>query len=152
MGCEMAKRFITVILSIVLFATIFSWMSYVPSSQREPDVYYFGFLETFIFVIIYAGAVYLLVGLPLSIYIDKLIGQSNRKSKWQRYFVGLGLYSFFGILIGVIFLILFSQNRNIYPLEFFTQSIYGFIASNFYYHLQILVSNINRKNRVSLFN
>src|SRR5699024_12266853 len=59
------KRFLTVILSVVLFATVYSWVSYVPISQREPNVYYFGFFETFIFVIIYAGPIYFLAGLPL---------------------------------------------------------------------------------------
>jgi len=93
------KRLLTVVLSVVFFATIFSWVSYVPSSQREPNVYYFGFLETFTFVIIYAGPIYFLAGLPLSIVIDKLMDKSNRKSKWAKYFVGLGLYSLFGILV-----------------------------------------------------
>jgi hypothetical protein len=80
-GSEMMKRLLTALLSAVLFATIFSWISYVPSSQREPNVYYFGFSETFAFVIIYAGPVYFLVGLPLSIFIDKLVRKFYRKSK-----------------------------------------------------------------------
>lgn len=140
------KRIITTVLSIVLFATIFSWVSYVPISQRESNVYYFGFFETFIFVIIYAGPIYFLAGLPLSIFIDKLIEKSNRKSIWGKYFVGLGLYSVFGILVGVI-LILFSQNWTIY-YEVFFFSIYGFIASVIYYHLLMLTSNINKILRI----
>ena len=62
------------------------------------------FFETLILVMIYAGPVYLFVGLPLSIFIDKLIEKSNCKSVWTRYFVGLGLYSLFGIFVGFIFL------------------------------------------------
>ncbi|RFB09443.1 hypothetical protein DZB84_24375 [Bacillus sp. HNG] len=141
----MMKRLLTAVLSVVLFATMFSWISYVPSPQREPNVYYFGFFETFIFVIIYAGPIYFLVGLPLSTFIDKLIMKSSLKSKLAKYFAGLGLYSLFGILVGVIFLILFSQNRNLFSLEIISFGIYGFIASIFYYHLLIVVSNINRK-------
>src|SRR5699024_8049553 len=108
------KRFLTVILSVVLFATVYSWVSYVPISQREPNVYYFGFFETFIFVIIYAGPIYFLAGLPLSVFIDKLIGRFNEKPKLVRYFIGLGLYSLVGPLVGLIFLIIASQN--LYPL------------------------------------
>ncbi|GIN39410.1 hypothetical protein [Heyndrickxia oleronia] len=139
------NRFITVTLSVILFSTIFSGISYVPSSQREPNVYYFGFFETLILVMIYAGPVYSFVGLPLSIFIDKLIEKSNCKSVWTRYFVGLGLYSLFGIFVGFIFLILLIRNNNIYHMEVFLYSIYGFIASNIYYHLLLLISNITRK-------
>lgn len=93
---------------------------------------------------IYAGPVYLFVGLPLSIFIDKLIEKSNCTSNWARYFVGLGLYSLFGICVGFIFLILLIRNNNIYHIEVFLFSIYGLIASNIYYHLLLLI-NINRK-------
>ncbi|WP_066074648.1 hypothetical protein [Neobacillus soli] len=137
------KRLLTVALSVVLFATIFSWVSYVPSSQRESNAYYFGFLETFILVIIYAGPVYFLVGLPLSIFIDKLIEKSNRKSKWAKYFFGLGLYSLIGTLIGVIFPIIFGQN--IFQQEVISLSIYGIAASNFYFHLSLLIPKIIKK-------
>ncbi|QGH35513.1 hypothetical protein GI584_16290 [Gracilibacillus salitolerans] len=142
-GCEMMTKFLTAALSVIIFATIFSWISYVPSSQREPNVYYFGFLETFAFVIIYAGPVYFLIGLPLSIFIDKLIKNSTGKTKWQKYFVGLGLYSLVGTLVGVIFLIIFSQN--IYQLEVISFSIYGIVASNIYFHVSLLISKINKK-------
>jgi hypothetical protein len=136
----MAKRFLTAVLSVILFATIFSWFSFVPSSQREPNVYYFDFLETFMFVIIYAGPIYLIIGVPLSIFIDKLIKKANRTSKWARYFVGLGLYSLAGILVGMLFVI-FSQHLHL--LEVISFSIYGFVASNIYYHLLLLASRIN---------
>lgn len=137
------KRLLTVVLSVVLFASIYSWFSYVPSSQREPNVYYFGFFETFMFVVIYAGPVYFLVGLPLSIYIDNLIAKTNSNSNWARYFVGLGLYSFTGTLVGIIVLLIFSQSMDVYQLDVISFSIYGLIASNFYYHLSLLILKIN---------
>ena len=139
MRSEIMKRFFTVLISVILFATILSWISYTPSSQREHNVYYFGFLETFILVFFYAGPVYLFVGLPLSFFIDKLIGKTNSNSKLTRYFIGLGLYSFVGTLIGFIFTILLT------PYDYWSFSIYGFIASNFYYHLSLLISKINNK-------
>ena len=143
MRSEMMKRLLTALISINLFATILSWISYTPSSQREHNVYYFGFLETFMFVFLYAGPVYLLVGLPLSFIIDKLIGKTKSNSKLTRYFIGLGLYSFVGTLVGFIFVILLGQN--VYWSEIISFSIYGFIASNFYYHLSLLLSKINNK-------
>ncbi|KAB2487459.1 hypothetical protein [Priestia endophytica] len=141
----MAKRFLTAVLSVILFAIIFSCFSFVPSSQREPNVYYFGFLETFIFVIIYAGPIYLIIGVPLSIFIDKLIKKANNTLKWARYFIGLGLYSLAGILVGTLFII-FSQHIQL--LEVISFSVYGFVASNIYYHLLLLAS----KNKYLIFN
>ncbi|WP_156312255.1 hypothetical protein [Lysinibacillus contaminans] len=143
MRSEMMKRFLTALISVILFATILSWISYTPSSQREHNVYYFGFLETFMFVFFYAGPVYLLVGLPLSFFIDKLIGKTKSNSKLTRYSIGLGLYSFVGTLVGFIFVILLTQN--VYWSEIISFSIYGFIASIFYYHLSLLLSKINNK-------
>ena len=61
------KRFLIAVLSIVLFATIIAWVSYIPSVQREPNVYYFGFLDTFFFV---------LFMLDLFIYLQEYLFQS----------------------------------------------------------------------------
>lgn len=137
------KRFLIILLSSILFATLYSWISYVPSSQREPNVYYFGFFETFAFVIIYAGPVYFLVGLPISIMIDKLVGNFNRNSKWVIYFIQLGLYSLAGILVGFIYLLV--SFRGIYLAEVISFSILGFVASNLYFHFLLLVSKMQKK-------
>ncbi|MCG7335067.1 hypothetical protein MHZ95_07235 [Sporosarcina sp. ACRSM] len=137
----MRKRLLTAVLSVILFAIIFSWFFFVPSSQREPNVYYFGFSETFVFVILYAGPVYLLAGLPISILIDKLAAKFQRNSKWKRYFFGFGLYSLAGTLVGALLLILLNQNANLFDVIPF--SICCLVASNLYYHLLLLVSKID---------
>ena len=134
------KRFLTAALSAI-FATIFSWFFFVPNSQREPNVYYSGFSETFTLAIIYAGPVFFLVGLPFSIIIDKLVGKFNESLKWTRYFFGLGSYSLAGILFGVVFISIL--NPNIYLEDVISFSICCFIASNIYYHLLLSVSKIN---------
>lgn len=139
------RRLLTVVLSVVLFAAIFSWISYVPSSQRDPDVLYFGFLEVFILVIIYAGPVYILVGLPLSIFIDKLVKKSNRKSKWGKYIAGVSLYSLAGAVVGVFYLVIFSQDQEVFRLQVGAYLIYGITASNFYFHLSLLISKISKR-------
>ncbi|MFS0688992.1 hypothetical protein AB1K89_07100 [Sporosarcina sp. 179-K 8C2 HS] len=135
------KRFLTAALSAILFATIFSWYFFVPNSQREPNVYYSGFLETFSLAIIYAGPVFFLVGLPLSIFIDKLVAKFNKSLKWTRYFFGLGLYSLAGILFGIVFLSIL--NPKIYLEDIIPFSLCCFIASNIYYHLLLSVSRID---------
>lgn len=146
------KNFLVAILSaflsVVLFASICGWLAYVPKVQRDPNDYYFGFLETSFFVIMYAGPVLFLVGLPLSFFIDMLIRKTIRKSKWARYFVGLGLYSLVGTLVGGIFVTLFTpdiQNIELYRINFRLYLIYGCIAANFYFHVSLLVSKINKR-------
>ncbi|RKL64719.1 hypothetical protein CR203_24810 [Salipaludibacillus neizhouensis] len=54
------NKFLSAVLAIILFSALYSWFGYVPISQREPNVYYFGFFETFVFVVIYAGPVFFL--------------------------------------------------------------------------------------------
>lgn len=137
------KRFLAALLSTILFATIFSWVSYVPSSQQEPNVYYFGFFEISVFVIIYTAPVYFLVGLPISILIDKLVVNVARDSKWTLYFIQLGLYSLAGVLVGFLYLLVFSGS--IYLEGFISFSIYAIVASNLYFHMFLLVQKLSRK-------
>ncbi|GAA0444778.1 MAG: hypothetical protein ACQEWU_16195 [Bacillota bacterium] len=134
------KRFLTVILSAILFTAIGSLSSYISSSQQELNVYYFDFLETFTFAIIFVGPVYILVGLPLSLFIDKLSRQFNTKSKLARYAVQLVLYSLAGILVGVIYFIIFNPINDV-----LTFSVIGFTASNVYLHLSLLLSVLANK-------
>ncbi len=130
------KRFCTIVLSVLLFAILFALASYVPSAQREPNIYYFSFLEMFVFGLLYAGPVYLLVGLPLSVLLDKCMNQLHTVCKWRTYFAGLTVYSLTGMLVGAAFLVFFSPIT--FPLEMPSVVIYGFIASNCYFHLSLL--------------
>ncbi|MDQ0233277.1 hypothetical protein [Metabacillus malikii] len=135
----MTKRIITAALSVIIFALIFSWFTITPSSQREPNVYYFRFDEMYSIVLIYAAPVYFLVGLPFSIFIDKFIAKINTSLEWTRYFFGLGLYTFAGLLVGAIILIILK--KLIIPIF-----ILCLFASNIYYHLHLLVSQIKRES------
>lgn len=138
---EMMKRLLTILISIILFSTIFTWLSYTPASQRESNVNYFSFLETFTFVSRYVGLFYLLVGLPLSFFIDKLIEKIKSNSKLIKYFAGLGLYSLAGLLVCLSFLILSIQNID--SIKIIPFLMMGFIASNLYYHFSLLISKVN---------
>lgn len=142
-GIKVLKRLLTVVLSVVLFSTLFSLVSYISISQRESNDFFIRFLGMFMIGIIYAGPIYFLVGLPLSICIDKLIEKFNKKSKWARYFVGLGLYSLAGTLAGDIFVIIFNPKIHLY--EVISHAIAGIIASTIYFHLSLLISSIYKK-------
>ncbi|MYL60102.1 hypothetical protein GLW20_21545 [Virgibacillus halodenitrificans] len=137
---KVMKRLLTTILAIIIFATLLSAISYVPSSQREPNVYYFGFLETFLIVVIYSGPVYFLVGLPASIFIDKLARRLGKHYGWKKYFIQLGLYSLAGVLAGFVFSLFYGgtiSSEEVLPL-----SILGVAAAIIYFHVSLLVSKI----------
>src|SRR5699024_7234110 len=54
------KRILTVILSVVFFAIVYCWVSFVTFSPREHNVCYFSLFDTFIFVFFYDGFSYFL--------------------------------------------------------------------------------------------
>lgn len=130
---KITSRIVIIALAIILFALGISCISYVSALQQSDNIYYFSFFETFIFTVIYVGPIYLVIGTPISILIDKLIKKINRKSKWRRYFIGLGMYSLAGIAISLIF-------KGEY-IEALPISILGFIASNLFFHLSLLLTS-----------
>lgn len=69
----MKIKLVTTLVSILVFAILYSWNAYIPHAEREPDTYYFGFWETAIFVILYAGPIYLVAGIPLSYAGDVIL-------------------------------------------------------------------------------
>ncbi|SFQ40054.1 hypothetical protein [Salibacterium halotolerans] len=121
-----------------IFAAIGSWLSYVPNSQREPDIYYPTFFDEFRFALIFAGPVFFLIGIPLSIIIDR-----KGRSKPLRYFVLLGLYSVVGLLIGTFYYVMFFTA--LYPSAGILFAILGFFASNLYFHLLLGITKIKMK-------
>lgn len=138
----MKKRFLTTVVSATLFAIIFSWFLLVPVDQREPNVYYSSFLESFFITIILVIPVFILVGLPLSILIDKFVKKFIKNLNWASYLVGLGLYSLVSLLFGVVIMNLF--NKSIFLGDVIPLPIGCFVASTIYYHLLLLVTKISR--------
>ena len=122
------KRFLSAVIAAILFAIIYSAISYAPESQREPNTYYFGFTETMAFVILYAGPIFFLIGIPLSIMIDKLM--ESKKSPYIKKFI---FYSMAGLLIGALFPLILLPGLNSPSLIVLYAGI-GFMAANIYYH------------------
>ncbi|ARK20769.1 hypothetical protein [Sporosarcina ureae] len=127
------KRFISAIIAAIFFAIIYSAISYVPESQREPNTYYFGYAETMVFVMLYAGPIFLLIGIPLSIMIDKLM--KNKKSQYVKKLV---FYSVAGLLIGALFPLILLPGLNSVSLIVLYAGI-GLMAANIYFHTLLLL-------------
>lgn len=122
------NRFLAAILSTVIFASIYSAISYIPIAQREADNYYFGFFETMSFTSLYAGSVYVLVAIPLSLMIDHVVTTTN-----ARYVKKLVIYSIFGLLIGSLFPLILVPGLNSIALTSL-YALIGLMASTIYYH------------------
>ncbi|SKB02459.1 hypothetical protein SAMN04244570_2960 [Sporosarcina newyorkensis] len=136
------KRLLAAIVAAIIFAVIYSSISYVPQSQREYNTYYFGFFETAFFVILYAGPVFLMVGIPCSILIDKLSELGNLHSKKNKYIKRLIFYSIAGLLVGTVFRLILMPGDNSLSILFW-YSLIGFAASTIYYHVLLLITSNN---------
>ncbi|WP_303969436.1 hypothetical protein [Sporosarcina ureae] len=127
------KRFISAVIAAILFAIIYSAISYVPESQRESSTYYLGFSEAMVFVMLYAGPIFLLIGIPLSIMIDTLM--KNKKSQYVKKLV---FYSAAGLLIGALFPLILLPGLNSVSLIVLYAGI-GLMAANIYFHTFLLL-------------
>lgn len=127
------RRLAATVLSIILFAVIYAAISYVPESQRESDTYYFGFIETIVFVMLYAGPVFLVIGLPLSIMIDRVL--ENKKMQYGKKLV---FYSVAGFILGALFPLILLPGLHSASLVILYAGI-GLMAANIYFHTLLLL-------------
>lgn len=137
------ERIITASLSVLLFTTIYSLIAYTPDSYREANVLYFGFFDIFLFVIIYAGPVYFIAGVPISMLIDNFIEKSIRHSKVAKYLAGLGMYSLSGAFVGIILVFIFNGGLKFNLVDVIPNLIYGLISALIYFHLSLLLLRFN---------
>ena len=122
------RRLVATVISIILFAVIYAAISYAPESQRESDTYYFGFVETIVFVMLYAGPVFLIIGIPLSVMIDKVL--ENKKMQYRKKLV---FYSVAGFILGALFPLILLPGLNSASLVILYAGI-GLMAANIYFH------------------
>lgn len=134
------ERILTAAISTLLFSIIYSWVTYIPISHQEDNVYYFGFFEIFIFCIIYVGPLSFIAGIPVSILIDNFIEKVKVKSKAIVYLIGLFLYAVAGALIGIILVVLFNGDLNFSLIDIVPLLSYGIMVAILYFHLSLLIS------------
>ncbi|WP_047979536.1 hypothetical protein [Ornithinibacillus contaminans] len=140
------RKLLSAALSTILFAIIISWIFHTPRSQQNPNDDFFGFSVLVNVILLYTGPVYFLAGIPISILIEKLVHRNYNYSRLGRYFIQLGLYSFFGVLVSSLSLIVsFSLNFNL--SDHLSLSLYGILASTIYFHLLLLLNTVNKNQK-----
>ncbi|WP_301107660.1 hypothetical protein [Sporosarcina sp.] len=131
------RKFLAALCAAVVFAAIYSSISYVPVSRQESNVYYFGFFETFAFVLLYSGPVYFLLGIPLSIMIEKLAESSSTILNKRLYLKKLAYYAVAGLIVGAAFILILMpvSHSATFILSY---ALIGLLASIIYYHSLLL--------------
>lgn len=130
----MLKRILAVIISSITFALSLSLISYIPEEEREPNVYYMGISESFIFIVYILLIFYTVIGIPVSWIMDKWRKRYSNDSIVKRYFVGMILYSLAGILAGAIYYTTVGYIQFFLDL-FFETIVYWFVASFLFFHI-----------------
>lgn len=95
------------------------------------------------FVIYYAGPIYLLGGILVSIRMDKLLEKFKNKSKRIRYLIRLVLYSLGGVVVSLIYLVF--TFHDILSTNLLMALTLGLAAANLYFHLSLLLSYTEEK-------
>lgn len=127
----MLKRFLAVIISTIIVSLGLSLINYVPQGQREPDVYYFGIGEYFLFAAYIFFIFYVVIGLPFSWLMDKYRKRFRTKSALIQYFIGALLYSLVGLFLGTVYH--FVSGTSQFNLDIFMQTLGFWFAAAFCY-------------------
>lgn len=140
----MLKRILAVIISTILLALSLSLIGHIPEEQREPDVYYMGISESFMFIGYFLLIFYTVIGLPASWIIDKWRKRYSPQSIIKRYLIGMVLYALVGIIAGAIYYTTVGYIQ-FYVDIFFETVAYWVVASILYYHILCALERIFSK-------
>ncbi|MCU7737656.1 hypothetical protein [Priestia megaterium] len=138
------KLVVISILSTAIFSTVYGIISLTPESEKEPNIYYFSFTDTFVFTFMYTLPVYIVVGIICSYLIDMVARNMQTR---KMYFSKLLMYSLAGLVPALAFYFLFEGTQLDYQLllYFFALCI---LAANTFYHVLLLMNKIFNRKKV----
>ncbi|GAB1804895.1 hypothetical protein ABW04_21465 [Priestia megaterium] len=137
------KLVVTAFLSTTFFSTAYGIINLTPKSEQEPNIYYFGFTDTFVFTFIYTFPVYIVVGIIFSYLIDMV---ANKMRTRKMYVSKLAMYSLAGLIPALAFYFLFTGIKLDYRLLFSFFAL-GIFASNTFYHVLLLINRLLNKQK-----
>ena len=129
------KRFLTAILSSFIVSLFFSFFQYVFPAMQHKDTLS-SFYDDLVYGFIYLSIIYVIIGIPISTFIDK--------SKSSTYLSKFILFSLSGVFVGVLVSVLLNFDGFpflIIPLFAFL----GFISSNVFLHIFIIFNKMEIK-------
>ncbi|MGR9527499.1 hypothetical protein ACSS31_27860 (plasmid) [Priestia megaterium] len=137
------KLVVTAFSSTIFFSTAYGIINLTPKSEQEPNIYYFGFTDTFVFTFIYTFPVYIVVGIIFSYLIDMM---ANKMQTTKVYVSKLAMYSLVGVIPALAFYFLFTGIKLDYRLLFSFLAL-GIFASNTFYHVLLLINGLLNKQK-----
>ena len=140
---DFIKLVVTAFLSTTFFSTTYGIINLTPKSEQEPNIYYFGFTDTFVFTFIYTFPVYIVVGIIFSYLIDMV---ANKMRTRKMYVSKLAMYSLAGLIPALAFYFLFTGIKLDYRLLFSFFAL-GIFASNTFYHVLLLINRLLNKQK-----
>lgn len=144
----MLKRLLAVIVSAIILSLGVSLIDYIPQAQRDPNVYYMGIVEKFIFAVYIYLIFFVVVGLFSSWLIDKCRKLFEKRTVAFQYFIGVIFYSLMGLILGTVYH--FVSGTIHFNLDSFIQTLgFWFIPSFFYFNvLWVIERKFSRKIRI----
>ncbi|AJI25575.1 hypothetical protein H8R29_28475 (plasmid) [Priestia megaterium] len=140
---DFIKLVVAAFLSTIFLSTAYGIINLTPKSEQEPNIYYFGFTDTFVFTFIYTFPVYIVVGIIFSYLIDMM---ANKMQTTKVYVSKLAMYSLVGVIPALAFYFLFTGIKLDYRLLFYFFAL-GIFASNIFYHVLLLINRILNKQK-----
>lgn len=141
------RKIITAVLSIVIFSFVMGFLmgevQYI-FTQHKPIWLLF---VTMSVIGMYAAPVYLIGGIPASIFVDKMVKQISPKSSLVLYIIKFSLYSLAGQILSFIFMMILAiAEDELYwlPQELPEYLMYGLIASLIFCHVSLIVERIRK--------
>jgi hypothetical protein len=119
-----------------------AFFNFVPTSEREPNVYYTPLWATALFIVMYTLPVYLVLGISSSYLIDKLVAQKSYYSKWKQYlmeFFSNGLFGIVAVIIFLMILLIADCKTHLISDSLFNFIPFGLIASLLFYHVSLVI-------------
>lgn len=95
------EKFLSALLSAFIFAAVLAAINYTPVSQQLDGMAYFSLPQLFLLYGLYALPVFIIVGVPISVLLDKLA----RRVKLHPYAADLIIYTLGGIVVNIWFFI-----------------------------------------------
>lgn len=126
----MKRRVIVALLSALIFSLIFSFISYTPVAEREPNTWYDSFSAFFQVYLMFSVPAYVLGGVPVSLYVDRYV---------KKGIIKLLLYLLSGFFVGVAIIVISFMTVT---LEVLWYGVVGLFASLIFFILMLLTKRL----------
>lgn len=107
---NMSKLFAAILCPLIVSLWV-TLSDYTPKAERLPNVSYHSFWGLFVIGFLILFAIYLVIGIPLTVYIDGLVDRYTKtKISLYRYFILVLGYGLGGAITGFLFGWIFHGN------------------------------------------